>query len=348
MPAFPPLSDSALVHGQPGRARRRWVGVLGLVAAVVSGLACAVCFSGLWPAVQVGQGLPPWQRWAGFALVLLGPLGLAGFAALHGWRDVAPAAEEQPAGVKHDSERRTGVAAAAPADGDGGHLQETIVQLRELLVLAEGEKWHFGQAIHDELGQRLSGMAYFAKALQRKLQKAQRAESADAGWLTDLANESMAVARGLARGLLPVGTDDPGGLGAALAELCERAGKTFGIACTLHVDDAFDAGGAAQASHLYHAIQELVTNAVKHGKSRAVHVSLDTGPDRQRATVRNDGLPLADAPERLGLGSGMGLRGVRSRAAYLGAPFTLVNEPQGTVLATIELPLAGRLRDQPP
>ena len=221
------------------------------------------------------------------------------------------------------------------ADGESGRTQETVLQLRELLALAEAEKWHFGQAVHDELGQRLSGMAYFAKALQCKLQKAQRAEADDAAWLTDLANESMAVARGLARGLLPVGTDDPGGLGAALADLCERAGKTFGIDCTLSVDPAFDAGGAAQASHLYHAIQELVTNAVKHGEAQKVQVSLDRLDDHQRATVRNDGKSLADTPARLG----MGLLGVRSRAAYLGAQFTFTDEGPGTVLAVIDLPI---------
>jgi signal transduction histidine kinase len=237
---------------------------------------------------------------------------------------VAAASLPAPAGV------------STPAGDASAGQQETIVQLRELLVLAEGERWHFGQAIHDELGQRLSGMAYFAKALQRKLQKAERAESADAGWLTDLANESMTVARGLARGLLPVGTDDPGGLGAALAESCDRAAKTFGIECSLQVDPAFDAGGAAQASHLYHAIQELVTNAVKHGRARQVQVSLDVLTDGQRATVRNDGDRLAVPPPP----PGMGLRGVRSRAAYLGARFTLANEAQGTVLATIALPPA--------
>jgi signal transduction histidine kinase len=220
------------------------------------------------------------------------------------------------------------------AQGEAGLAQDTVLQLRALLAMAEAEKWQFGQAVHDELGQRLSGIAYFSKALQRKLQVAQRAEADDAGWLTRLANETMSVSRGLARGLVPVGSDDESALALALTELCERAGKTFEIECSLQVDPGFDAGGAARASHLYHAIQELVTNAVKHGRAQHVQVSLEVFEMHQRVTVRNDGLGLGSTPTR----PGMGVHGVRSRVAYLGGHFTLTDDSQGGVLASIEMP----------
>lgn len=228
-----------------------------------------------------------------------------------------------------------------PLHGDGGLTQQALLQMRQLLALAEDEKWHFGQAVHDELGQRLSGMAYFAKALQRKLQKAQRPEAEDAGWLTDLANESMSVARGLARGLLPVGSDDPAALGTALADLCEQASKSFGIPCRLSVDPGFDAGGAARASHLYHAVQELMNNAVRHGHAQQVQVQLQVVGDSQRVTVRDDGNGLPPTPLR----RGMGLAGVRSRAAYLGAQFSIGNGPDAGVLAQLEWPLPGTATD---
>ena len=227
--------------------------------------------------------------------------------------------------------------------GVAGLAQETILQLTDLLDLAEAEKWHFGQAVHDELGQRLSGMAYFAKALQRELQQAQRVEADKAAWLTDLANESMAAARDLARGLVPVGADDPDALATALAELCARVGKTFQIDCTLQADPEFDPGEAASANHLYRAIQELITNGIKHGQARRVHVALQVQPDGQRVTVHNDGSGLDEPPQRFG----MGLNGVRSRAAYLGAHFSLANASPHGVLAVIDLPGSRRLPDRP-
>jgi signal transduction histidine kinase len=229
------------------------------------------------------------------------------------------------------------------AQAEAGLAQDTVLKLRVLLEMAEAEKWHFGQAVHDELGQRLSGMAYFSKALERKLQAAQRLEAEDAAWLTRLSNETMSVARGLARGLVPVGSEDRGALALALAELCERAGKTFDIVCALQVDAGFDASGAARASHLYHAIQELVTNAVKHGGAQRVQVSLQVLDDCQRVTVHNDGQALGQAPTR----HGMGVNGVRSRVAYLGGQFTLADDIQGGVVATIELPSATPLGPAP-
>lgn len=210
--------------------------------------------------------------------------------------------------------------------------------VRELLHLAEAEKWRFGQALHDELGQRLSGMAFMAKSLERKLRHAQRPEADDAGWLTQLAKESISATRGLARGLVPVDGDDPVALTAALAELCRTMATTFSAHCALESDPRFDAGGSAQANHLYHAAQELMTNAFKHGQAHAVVVRLEVHEQGQRLVVHNDGI----APDWVAMKThrGMGLSGIRSRATYLGGHFTLSDEPQGTgVAAIIELPL---------
>lgn len=221
------------------------------------------------------------------------------------------------------------------ADDAGAHRVQQ--QLRELLRLAESEKWLFGQAVHDELGQRLSGIAYFAKALERKLQADGRTEAEDAAWLTNLANESMSVARGLARGLVPVGSDDAGALAASLTELCQNTSKMFGAQCTLEADPLFDAGGAAEASHLYHVVQELMTNGIKHGQARNVAVRLELLEQGRRLTVQDDGTGFdaqASATRR-----GMGLSGVRSRVAHLGGSFTMGATQAGGVIATIELPL---------
>lgn len=295
-----------------------------------------------WPALLAEADRPAWQaawdvalqggrpQWIEVTMTLADGTGVG--------RHAAPLlAQLSP---RRGDEGAQMIVCLSALQGDGGLDRRTLLQLRQLLALAEGEKWDFGQAVHDELGQRLSGMAYFAKALQRKLQKAGRPEAEDAGWLTDLANESMSVARDMARALVPVGSDDPGALGAALAELCEKTAKAFGIRCEVSVDPDFDAGGAAQASHLYHALQELVNNAVRHGQARQVQVRLQALDDRLQATVDNDGLALPAGNTR----RGMGLSGVRSRAAYLGAQFAIADRPEGGVQARIEWPRAGASR----
>jgi signal transduction histidine kinase len=221
---------------------------------------------------------------------------------------------------------------------DDAATQQVVLRLQTLLEMAEAEQWRFGQAVHDELGQRLSGMAFFAKALQRKLAAANRLEAADAGWLTDLANETMAVARDLARGLVPVGSDDQQALATMLDALCDKTARMFDVQCALQADPRFDAGGRARANHLYHAVQELITNAIKHGGARRVQVVLAVDAQGQRVSVRNDGRHLAATP-RSPL-PGMGLNGVRSRVAHLEGRFVLSDDAAGGVLALIELPPA--------
>lgn len=248
-----------------------------------------------------------------------------------GWR----AALVQIAAVALEDEPTLAVS-VTPLDTDAGLAQQAVLQLRDLLELAESEKWRFGQAVHDELGQRLSGMAFFAKALQRKLEAAHAAEAEDAGWLNGLANESMSVARGLARGLVPVGSDDPAAIEAALLDVCETAARAFGITYELDVDPRFDPGGAAQANHMYHAVQELVTNACRHGGAKRLTITIEARAGGQRVRVHNDGQPLAGSTAV----AGMGIKGVRSRVAYLGGRFWLGNDEQGGVLATIDLPPA--------
>lgn len=232
------------------------------------------------------------------------------------------------------------------ANDDSG---QPYFHLRELLHLAEAEKWRFGQAMHDELGQRLSGMAFMAKSLERKLREARRPEADDAEWLTQLAKESISATRGLARGLVPVDVDEPAALVAALADLCQRSSTAFGADCSLESDPCFDPGGSAQANHLYHAAQELMTNAFKHGQAHKVVVRLEVHEHGQRLVVHNDGIALD--PVALQARSGMGLSGIRSRVTYLGGGFTLRNQAQGTgVVATIELAIpstTGRASSEP-
>ena len=226
---------------------------------------------------------------------------------------------------------------------------EDATRARELLQLAEAEQWRLGQALHDELGQQLTGIAFLANVLDRKLRAANRSEADDARWLTTLANETIEKARHLARGLVPVNCADPGALAAALGELGRRTGEVFDISCSVQADGGFDPGGAERANHLYRIAQELITNAVRHGAARQVSIDLfeaGTG-GTQRMRVTSDGTPVH--PGVLKAGRGLGLAGIRSRAAYLGATVTFDALEPGGLAVTVDLPPAAaqRFGDEP-
>ncbi|RVU46388.1 sensor histidine kinase [Rubrivivax rivuli] len=223
---------------------------------------------------------------------------------------------------------------------DGLNMDEDAARARELLQLAEAEQWRLGQALHDELGQQLTGIAFLANVLERKLRAAHRGEADDARWLTTLANETIEKARQLARGLVPVNSADPGALAAALGELGRRTGEVFDIACSVQADPGFDPGGTERANHLYRIVQELITNAVRHGAARQVSIDLlEAGSGGlQRMRVVSDGVRVpADV---LQAGRGLGLAGIRSRAAYLGATVAFDALEPGGLAVTVDLPPA--------
>jgi signal transduction histidine kinase len=226
---------------------------------------------------------------------------------------------------------------------------EDAARARELLQMAEAEQWRLGQALHDELGQQLTGIAFLANVLDRKLRAADRSEADDAQWLTTLANETIEKARQLARGLVPVNSAEPGALASALGELCRRTSDLFNIVCGVQADPGFDPGGTERANHLYRIVQELITNAVRHGTARKVSINLieaGTG-GLQRMRVSSDGVRIGAGA--LGAGRGLGLAGIRTRVAYLGATISFNALEEGGLVVVVDLPpvAAQRFGDEP-
>ena len=83
----------------------------------------------------------------------------------------------------------------------------------------------------------------------------------------------------------------------------------------------------------YRTLQELLTNALKHGVTgRPIQVELEWGDDELRITTRND---TADAP---GPGARSGLDGVRERLESVGGSFE-AEMSEGTWTSTAHVPV---------
>jgi signal transduction histidine kinase len=118
---------------------------------------------------------------------------------------------------------------------------------------------------------------------------------------------------------------------AAVPDLVERF-RTAGVPVDL--EQAGDAAGVPATTGLaaYRIVQEALTNAAKHAPGAPVAVRLDLGEEVQ---------VLVDSAGRPGTGHGLGLDGMRERAASLGG--TLTAGPGGRgwrVEARLPLPAA--------
>jgi len=191
---------------------------------------------------------------------------------------------------------------------------------RELLLVSARERNYFGQELHDDICQHLVGTALAAKVLASRLAEHDRAAAAEAQAIVGLLEEGADKTRKLARGLL-LSAIDPAELGDKLAELAAE-GDGDGVKCRFHQEgDALvpDAGTAAQ---LFRIAQEALRNALRHAGPRQVDISLVGDQNAVCLMVEDDGRGL---PPPLQRGTGMGLRIMSHRAAYVGGTLSIVS-----------------------
>jgi signal transduction histidine kinase len=88
----------------------------------------------------------------------------------------------------------------------------------------------------------------------------------------------------------------------------------------------------------YRIVQEALTNTVKHGgPSASAAVSLEVRPDGLSVSVIDDGRGAAAADD----GAGLGLLGMRERAAAVGGEVTAAPRSGGGFAVTAWLPASG-------
>src|SRR5262249_32108391 len=108
---------------------------------------------------------------------------------------------------------------------------------------------------------------------------------------------------------------------------------------TLNVDRDAEALASGAASHIYRMVQEGLTNIGKHAQASRAQVSLDIRPGADDArtprrmlvlTIEDDGRGSSThtvaSAER---GAGLGLIGMRERAAALGGQLDVIRLDQG-------------------
>ena len=217
---------------------------------------------------------------------------------------------------------------------------------RELIEISERERQRIGYDLHDSLGQHLAGIAFLSKVLAQRLAARGADEAADAAQIVEFANQAIGQARELAQGLAPV-TLETYGLIFALQELATSVETLFHISCQVMSTQAIDIADHAAAIHLYPITQEAVNNAVHHGQSRHVTITLAVVPGGLTLAVQDDGVGVATtATER----RGMGLRIMSYRVRMIGG--TLEVQPGaagGTcVLCTVDNPALVSGESRPP
>jgi signal transduction histidine kinase len=199
----------------------------------------------------------------------------------------------------------------------------------ELLEIAENERRRIGFDLHDDLGQKLTGLSLMVKGLEQRLLTTQHAAAEDAGKVHVLITELIHHTHNLAHQFSSLDSrgDD---LPSVLRDLATNVKRMFDIPCALSVKGTIAELQPHTSMQLFKIAQEAVSNAVKHGKATQVNVGISQSEAELVLTIRNDGVPFnvpATSKNR------MGLRIMNYRANTIGA--TLEIKPvdkKGTVV----------------
>ncbi len=179
----------------------------------------------------------------------------------------------------------------------------------------EEERRRLARELHDGTSQALTSMLLRIAAIERESDPDVVADRLTG--LRSLTLLTLAEVRRLSTDLRPVMLDDLG-LAAALRGLAERVATDSGIEVSLAVPPLEPLEPDVETT-LYRAVQESLTNVVRHAGARRAAVSLAASPTMLRLTVADDGRgfdPATACP-------GFGLVGMRERAEILGGCLTV-------------------------
>jgi signal transduction histidine kinase len=206
----------------------------------------------------------------------------------------------------------------------------------ELLEITEKERRRIALDLHDDLGQKLSGIALMTKGLELRLARRRADGAKEAAKIHGLVQETMSHASHLARDLATLDWKE-NDLPAALNNLAVHAQQFYSVSCKFKAKGKIPPLDPPTISHLYKIAQEAVTNAIKHGKARRVGIDLANGTDRLILTIQNNGLPFPDLKSR---STGMGLRIMNYRASLIGGSLEIKGTGRSGTCVTCSVPLA--------
>ena len=219
-------------------------------------------------------------------------------------------------------------------------FRRSTEQLRELSArlqsVREEERTHLARAIHDELGQALTGLKMDVAWLQKHLDEPQPALLEKTQAMSDLTDTIVQAVRRIATELRP------GILDLSLVATIEWQLQEFqtrsgikGKLINAPEETTLDSDGATTVFRIF---QEILINVARHAQATQIEVNVEENDSFLTLQVQDNGRGITES--EIHSPKSIGLLGMRERARLLAGEVQFQGTPDKGTTVTIRLPLS--------
>jgi PAS domain S-box-containing protein len=205
--------------------------------------------------------------------------------------------------------------------------------IEQVMTAQDRERGRIARELHDETGQALAALLVGLRTIEEARTTAEAVQLAQQ--MREVAARTLHDVGRLARGLHPAVLDELG-LAVAVTRHVQEFARLHAIVEDTRIDglDAEPLLPLVQNS-VYRVLQEALTNVAKHAAARRVSVRLERDDTMVELQVRDDGVGFKPGANHRGLG----LQGMRERAALLGGAVQLESAPGKGTMITARFPV---------
>ncbi|HEX7049537.1 MAG TPA: sensor histidine kinase [Longimicrobiales bacterium] len=224
----------------------------------------------------------------------------------------------------------------AMLDGLAGYRERLREMAARALRAEEEERKRIARELHDETAQSLAALLIRLR-LVRGAGEPERRDALLEEARAELSRTLEGIRR-YARGLRPPALDELG-LVPAIAAHARSVADATGLSISV---DAPRLGGLLSPEAelaLYRMTQEALSNVARHAEATEARITLQRVGHDVVVTIEDDGRGFAVDSVLRGRGRGLGLFGMRERAAYVGGEVDIESEPGRGTRVRIRIPI---------
>ena len=215
--------------------------------------------------------------------------------------------------------------------------QDLVARIRllesQIGQISHREQEKLGHALHDVVGQELTGISFMLKALENDITESSPALRDRIELMEKMISQCQEHCQALAQAMSPVHLGQRG-LGHALTKFAADSMSIYRVPIENEIANDIDLPDDEAETEFFRIAQEAVGNAVKHAHAQNIHLRLFSQDGATVLEVEDDGIGTS---LRGGTDKGMGLQIMGYRAKVLGASLNVTRSVTGGTLVQCKL-----------